>query len=83
MDLTPVARVSDTRRAVRGAKHPMDIPGGNLQQSAGVQALPPEVRTGDIPLGAVPNLVQLSIESHRGHNTKYVMGYHVDFMVVL
>ena len=30
----------------------MHIPGGNLLQSACAQALPPEVRTGDIPLGA-------------------------------
>ena len=30
----------------------MNIPGENLQQSGCAQALPPEVRTGDIPLGA-------------------------------
>ena len=33
-------------------KHPMDIPGGDLQQSACAWALPPEVRTSDIPPGA-------------------------------
>ena len=52
VDLSQVDRTCDTRRAVWGAKHPMDIPGGNLQQSACVMALPPEVRTSDIPPGA-------------------------------
>ena len=52
VDLTPVARGSDTRRAVWGTKHPMDIPGGGLLQSVCAQTLPPEVQTGDIPPGA-------------------------------
>ena len=40
VDLAQVDRTCDTRRAVWGAKHPMDIPGGDLQQSACVKALP-------------------------------------------
>ena len=42
----------DTRRTVWGAKHPKDIPGGRLQQSACVRALSPKVRASDIPPGA-------------------------------
>ena len=35
-----------------GARHPQDIPGGRVQQSACVEALAPEVRAGDRPRGS-------------------------------
>ena len=52
VDPSHVGRDWDTRQTVWGAKHPKDIPGGQLQQYAGVLALSPEVQAGDIPPGA-------------------------------
>ena len=52
VDLPQNGRSCNTRRAVWGAKHPMDITGGSSQLSTCVQALPPEVQTSDIPPGA-------------------------------
>ena len=52
VDLSQVGRDWDTRRTVWGARHPKDIPGGRLQQSACVGALSPEVRSSNITPGA-------------------------------
>ena len=52
VDLSQVGQDWDIRRTVWGARHPKDIPGGRLQQSAFVGALSPEVRASDIPPGA-------------------------------
>ena len=52
VDISQVGRDWDSRRAVWGAGHPKDIPGGRVQQSACVNALAPKFQAGDRPLGS-------------------------------
>ena len=52
VDISQVGRDWDSRRAVWGARHPKDIPRGQVQQFACVEALAPEVRAGDRPRGS-------------------------------
>ena len=66
MNPSQVGRDWDTRRTVWGAKHPQDIPGGQLQQSTGVGALSPEVRASDIPLGAGAADLTMMVRSDDG-----------------
>ena len=49
VNLAQVGRDWDTRQTVWGARHPKDIPGVRLQQSACAGALSPEARASNIP----------------------------------
>ena len=52
VDISQFSRDWDTGRKVWDARHPKDIPGGRLQQTAHVGALPLGVGAGNIPPGA-------------------------------
>ena len=52
VDISQVGHDWDSRRAVRGAGHPKDIPGGRVQRCACVKALATKVRDDYQPLGS-------------------------------